>query len=277
MFRRSDEPALIHAIDLALAGDYDGAKAAIEPLHGDLPGHFFLLVCEAEQREVGHKRALSVSRHEIGNALSIAQANVEGIIDGVLDDTATRMLGIRDALTTAGALLDNLTNSPRGDGPSDVRIETFNVCAVIDAQAALIAGLAAKKNVRLVYEPCDKTHGDCAAFRGDPERVGQILRNILLNAVRYTPPGGLVELECDRPAGELTVGVTDTGPGISKHDAEHIFESGYRGEQGANGAPGSGIGLSVVSGLLRALGGEVRVVSEHATGATFTVKLPAAP
>ncbi len=265
--------SILHALDLTMLGDSEGAKALLEPLDDPFAGRLFLLICEFEQHEQARKRSLALIRHEIGNALSIAQANIEGIMDGVLPQTPERLDGIHEALTTAGRLLDDLKRSPEGLPSHAIRIETFNICAMIAAQYATITGLAEAKNVRVLFDPCGRKHSACTKFRGDPTRIGQILRNVLINAVRFTPPGGTVHLICDHPDGELTVTVRDTGPGIDPGDLPRIFDEGYRGSNSV----GSGLGLNVVSNLLKAFGGNARVVSERNGGATFTLSLPALP
>jgi signal transduction histidine kinase len=154
-----------------------------------------------------------------------------------------------------------------------VRVQPFNICALISAHAAAIAGLAGAKNVSIVYDPCGVLHQECMEYRGDPARVGQVLRNVLINAVRYTPPGGSVHVTCDREGNSLTLAVRDSGPGIEKEDLPHIFEAGYRGRNTRE--KGSGLGLSVVSRLLSSLGGHARVESSDGSGVVFTIQLPA--
>lgn len=267
--------AILHALDMISLQAWDDAKAALEQTDDPCADRLLLLVSEMQQREQAQNRNMSLIRHEIGNALSVAQANVEGIIDGVLPQTAERLTGIHQALVTAGALLDDIRRTQHSSPLETIRLETFNVCALIAAQYATIAGLAEAKNVNVVYEPCGREYPSCTYFRGDPMRTGQILRNVLINAVRYTPPGGRVELVCDRSGGELTVVVRDTGPGIQPTEEERIFEAGYRGSNVSG--EGSGLGLNVVSNLLRVLGGNARVVEQGRSGATFAIALPAVP
>ncbi|MBV8244672.1 MAG: sensor histidine kinase [Candidatus Eremiobacteraeota bacterium] len=271
-------PDILHALDLALMGDWDRAKEVLEPLDDPIAGRLFLLVSELESREHAQTRAQAVLRHEIGNALSIAKANLEGVIDGVLEQTPERMHGISDAMQTVAELLDEWRRRPTHalDPQGPERDERFNMCALIGAQAAAIEGLAKAKQVRVSYRACGAHHPECMYYRGDPSRVGQVLRNILINAVRYTPPGGSVELTCDKPDAEITVVVTDSGPGIAAEDLPRIFESGFRAHEARRtDANGSGLGLAVVSDLLGALGGNARVLSHEGRGATFSVRLPA--
>ena len=268
--------ALLHAMDLASVRDWDESKALLESMDDPIAGRFFMFVCALEQEAQLRDRHAATIRHEVGNALTIAQANVEGILDGILQSTPERLNGVLAALSSASAMIDALKRLPEADPLGDVvRIETFNICALIAAHAAAIAGLAESKNVRVEYEPCGTSRESCMSFRGDTSRVGQILRNVLINAVRYTPPGGSVNIRCDQPGSDLTLVISDSGVGITREDALHLFEPGYRGKNASG--PGSGIGLGVVEKILKSLGGRARVASTEGAGTVFTITLPTIP
>jgi signal transduction histidine kinase len=266
---------VLHALDLAMAGDWPRARAAIQDAEGPIAGRLAILLRDIECAEAASERKIKEFRHEIGNALSIAQANIEGLIDGALEATPARYAGIYEALRDADYLLDDLRRAPRDRTNSTIVIDTFDICGLLKAQCAAIQGLAEAKDVRILYDPCGRPHDDCSHFRGDATRVDQVLRNVLINAVRYTPPGGLVDISCRHKDAELSISVRDSGPGIAPGDLPHIFEEGFR----SNSAPaaGSGLGLNVVETLLKALGGNARVANRDGAGATFIVSLPATP
>ncbi|MGR4064742.1 MAG: sensor histidine kinase [Vulcanimicrobiaceae bacterium] len=266
---------VLHALDLAMAGDWARSRAAIQDAQGPIAGRLAILLRDIECKEAAYERKMKEFRHEIGNALSIAQANVEALIDGALEPTPARYAGIYEALRDADYLVDDLRRRPRDAASSTVVIDTFDICALIKGQCAAIQGLAEAKAVRILYDPCGQPHRECSQFRGDATRVDQVLRNVLINAVRYTPPGGLVDISCRHKDAELSISVRDSGPGIASNDLPHIFEEGFR----SNSAPeaGSGLGLNVVETLLDALGGHARVANRDGAGVTFIVSLPAAP
>ena len=264
---------LLHAVDMLVAHDWEQAKLALETLDDPIAGRLHLLVGECERREREEKRHAAFLRHEIGNALSIAMATVEGMVDGVLPFETERLHVVDGALHDVAAMLERWRKGVTETELPSGCDETFNICALIGAQYAGITGLAQAKGVRVAYYPCGKAHDACRNFHGDPVAVAQILRNVLINAVRYTPPGGNVELACELPEGELVVTIRDSGPGIAPADAAHIFEEGYR----ASETPGEGLGLAVVDNLLRSFGGRARVVETSAAGTTFLIALPAVP
>ncbi len=273
---QTNEQRILHAVDLALVQEYDRAKALLEQIEDPLGNRLFMLIAALEQRLHTRREHQSELRHEIGNALGVVQANVEGMLDGVLDPTPARLRGVHDALRSAVRLLDeSKLERPASRATVDVHLDTFNVCALITAQMSMISGMATAKNVTVIYDKCAMHYAACESFRGDGDRIGQILRNVLINAVRYTPPGGAVEIDCGRPGGELTLRISDTGPGIPREDLPHVFERGFRGKNVEE--EGSGTGLAVAAEVAAAIGGDIRVESEHDHGATFTIQLPAAP
>lgn len=117
-----------------------------------------------------------------------------------------------------------------------------------------------------------ETRLDPVTAQVDRVRVGQVLGNLLSNALKFTPAGGLVRVEL-HPAGDWAVlRLADSGPGIPADELPHVFDRFWRGRSGR--AAGSGIGLTVVRELVAAHGGTVEAASQPGHGATFTVRLP---
>jgi two-component system, OmpR family, sensor histidine kinase BaeS len=212
--------------------------------------------------------------HEMRNELAVAKANLEGLLDGKLAPTRDRLQGIIQALTQLDALIDDLRlANPDVAMPS--RPLLVNVCELLNQEYNAIYALAKTKNIQVSIHRCNVTSPQCQQFFGDPMRIGQIAKNVLLNAVRYTPKGGTVEVDCSRHDGQLEVRISDTGPGVSKEETEAVFTPGYRGAA-SSGTPGSGYGLAVVKQLVEEQGGTITVATDGSHGATFTVRLPGA-
>ncbi|MFI5062820.1 MAG: sensor histidine kinase [Streptosporangiales bacterium] len=111
----------------------------------------------------------------------------------------------------------------------------------------------------------------------DPLRIAQLLANMLSNAVKFTPPGGHIEVRVDRDGDEAILTVSDTGLGIPAADREHIFERFFRTASATEHViPGTGLGLTISRAIVEAHGGSIAVDSEEGRGATFTVRLPVA-
>jgi len=109
---------------------------------------------------------------------------------------------------------------------------------------------------------------------GDARMLQRMLANLLDNAVKYTPPGGAVEiLLSESEKKDLTIAIRDTGIGISEADLAHVFERFYRCDR-SRSQPGTGLGLSLARAIARAHGGDITVMSTLDQGSTFTITLP---
>jgi signal transduction histidine kinase len=111
-------------------------------------------------------------------------------------------------------------------------------------------------------------------IRGDPERLRQVLMNLIDNAIKYSPSGGEVEVRAYGEDGRVRVDVRDRGPGIAKEDQRLIFEKFGRVTGGGAARPGTGLGLFIARSIAEAHGGAIDVVSSPDQGSTFTLELP---
>jgi signal transduction histidine kinase len=112
-------------------------------------------------------------------------------------------------------------------------------------------------------------------LQGDPDRLAQVIDNLVTNAVKFTPAGGQVTVRAHRRDGAALIEVTDTGIGIPEQDRRQVFERFYRTQTATDRSiPGIGLGLSIVQAIAAGHGGTVGVESEEGRGTTFTVELP---
>jgi signal transduction histidine kinase len=110
---------------------------------------------------------------------------------------------------------------------------------------------------------------------GDPMQFSRLFRNLLANALQYTPPQGTIKITCHRDTNYVLVSVSDTGIGIAPEHLEHIFERFWRADQARSQyGNGSGLGLSIVKMIARGHGGDVTVRSTVGVGSCFEVKIP---
>ena len=113
--------------------------------------------------------------------------------------------------------------------------------------------------------------------RADPDRLLQVITNLVMNALAHAGPDAAVRLVGRRSENRVEIEVTDTGKGIPPQDIDRIFDRLYRGSMPKTDTPGgAGLGLAIVSSLTEAMGGEVRVTSTLGVGTTFTIALPVA-
>ena len=138
----------------------------------------------------------------------------------------------------------------------------------------LVGPTLIQKGIAYEYRCCDPKF---QAF-ADPERVQQILLNLLSNAAKFTPSGGKILVECMPQKTTMVVDVTDTGSGIPADKLQSIFEPFVQLERGQNPElGGTGLGLSISRDMARAMGGELSATSEPGKGSTFKLSLPRAP
>jgi signal transduction histidine kinase len=210
--------------------------------------------------------------HEMRNELAVARANLEGLVDGKLAPTRDRLLGIIQALAQLDALVDDVN----AQQPAVAEVQQsmhFNVCDLLDREFRSMDAVARMRDVTVEIERCQVPADECLHFFGNPARIGQIVKNVLLNAIRYAPRGGSVSVDCSRHADQMQVRIADTGPGIPEAERERVFEPGFRGAASA-GTPGTGYGLAVVKRLVEQQGGSITASSVTPHGAVFTVRLP---
>jgi signal transduction histidine kinase len=136
-----------------------------------------------------------------------------------------------------------------------------------DETAREFAGLFEGVSIRL------QTRLEPVTVWADQIRVGQIVANLLSNALKYTPKGGLVRLEVTAEQPWAIIRVSDSGPGVPADELPHIFDRFFRGRTAS--PSGTGIGLAVVAELARAHGGTAEATSQPGQGATFSIRLPA--
>jgi two-component system sensor histidine kinase BaeS len=210
--------------------------------------------------------------HDMRNRLTVARANVEAFIDGKIEPTAGRLEALLQSLAQLEGLLNEL-KAREASVKATVRAVEIDVCDLLNHEYEAIEAVAAGKGVSLSVNRCPVKSDACGHFIGDPTRIGQILSNVLLNAVRYTPPGGDVRVNCSREADQLEISIADSGPGVEQTETESIFKPGVRGSAG-RGKPGSGFGLAIAKEFVEAQGGTIVVAPPDGRGARFIVRLP---
>ena len=146
-----------------------------------------------------------------------------------------------------------------------------NVADVVREVASVYEDVAEDKQIAVTHDVADGL-----VVSADHDRLRQVLANLLDNAIKYTPPGGRVEIRARDDGPDVVVEVADTGAGIAEHDLPRIWERLYRGDQ-SRAERGRGLGLSLVRAIVTAHGGTAEVHSVPGQGATFTLRLPAHP
>jgi two-component system sensor histidine kinase BaeS len=213
--------------------------------------------------------------HEMRNELAVARANLEALVDGKFAPTRERLLAIIQALGQLEALVEGVRHREVAVELA-ARPSLINICELLDREYRSMEPLARARGVSVSIHQCPVPGSACVQFYGDGARIGQIVKNVLINAVRYTPRGGTIEVHCTHQADELEIRIEDTGPGFADGEGTQIFQAGFRGEA-SRGTTGTGYGLAVAKQLVEEQGGSIEATSASPHGAVFTVRLPGTP
>jgi heavy metal sensor kinase len=168
-------------------------------------------------------------------------------------------------------LTESLLDLARYDAGQDpLRSIRFDLAEKASEAAELAQTIAAARGIRIHAEL------ETTICFGDPERISQVILNLLTNAIYYNRDGGEVRVSTRNENGEALLAVSDTGIGISAGDLPHLFERFYRADKSRSRSDGrSGLGLSICQVIVESHGGRISVSSEPGAGSTFSVYLPA--
>ncbi|MGI9147798.1 MAG: sensor histidine kinase [Chloroflexota bacterium] len=216
----------------------------------------------------------------VSHELRTPVATVRGYLEAALQHNGVVPPGLRTDLETMQRevgrlqrLIEDLFTLSRAEvGRLPVRSEPTDVSLVVQHLVDTQAPLAwRQRRVHVLAESASNV----PPARADPERLEQLMGNLVNNAVRHTPPGGLVAAIVASETESVRVEIRDTGEGISADDLPHIFDRFYRGHT-SDSRGGAGLGLALVKELAEAMGGSVGVTSTPGEGSCFTVRLPRA-
>ena len=230
-------------------------------------------VSDLRRTDAERKRFVSTVAHELRAPI----AGLGGYLDLLLErpdadpgDREEFLERSRRIVDTMAELVDDLLEVARiGSDALDLEIGKVSLADVLVAARDQLAPPAAAKPVGLVFRPGSRLR----TAVGDRGRVGQMVVNLVGNAVKYTPAGGSVEVEAAFDGPVSLVLVRDSGPGIPRTEVERIFEPFVRLDLHRS-VPGTGLGLPIARDLARMMGGDIGVASAEGLGSTFVLALP---
>jgi two-component system OmpR family sensor kinase/two-component system sensor histidine kinase BaeS len=230
-----------------------------------------------EEAETQRKSLVADVAHELRTPLTVLQGNLRAILDGVYPLEQGEIARLYDETLLLGRLVEDLRELALADA-GQLRLELRPTDGVQVTRDTLdkMAVAAQERQVAVTAQ----LPGDLPAVLADPDRVAQVLRNLLLNALQHTPPGGTVTVAARLAGDALEVSVADTGVGIAAEHLPHVFERFWRADpsraRGDRLTGGTGLGLSVAQSLVEAQGGRIWVESTLGKGTVFRFTLPTA-
>ncbi|MBO3087783.1 sensor histidine kinase [Cellulomonas dongxiuzhuiae] len=242
---------------------------------GQLAEAFNTMADDLQQLDTFRRELVANVSHELRTPVTALQAVLENMVDGVSEpDPATLQVALAQTERLSRLVSSLLDLSRVEAGAMDLRLEEVHVGELLRqaADEASLVGADKHLHFSVDVEPADLT------VPADPERLHQVVANLLQNAARHSPPDEEVRVVARRDGHDVRVDVIDRGPGIARDQRAHVFERFVRGNtpaltgQGSTG--GTGLGLAIVRWAVELHGGSV-AVADSASGCTMRVLLPA--
>jgi two-component system phosphate regulon sensor histidine kinase PhoR len=246
-------------------GVYDGAILVFHDL------------TRVRELEVIRQEFVSNVSHELRTPLSLVKSAVETLIDGAKEEpkTLARFLEIIERNANRLSLLidDLLLLSTLDSGRMQLQLQAVGLYLAIKEISEDLASSANRKGVKIINRVDETVYA-----RADPNRLRQVLSNLIDNAIKYGKTEGTIQITARvREDALIEVGVADDGPGIPQDAQSRIFERFFRVDKArSRDQGGTGLGLAIVKNVVQAHGGDLRVESELGKGSTFLFTLPLA-
>ncbi len=237
--------------------------------------HAFNTMADAlEQAEMLRRNLMADIAHELRTPLTVMQGSLDAMLNDVYPLERSEIANIYDETRLLSRLVDDVRELALADaGQLRLNMQTVNIEPLLKNAVATFAMAAEAHGVTVVSEIAPSL----PMVKADPDRLSQVLHNLLANALRHTP-GGTITV-CGEPAQadgtpndtRLRITVADTGEGIPAEDLPHVFDRFYRGNSPRSN--GTGLGLAIAKAWITAMQGEIAVKSTAGTGSTFKIML----
>lgn len=282
-FRKISMPLaeVMAAADAVAEGDL--SVRVSEDVPGDfgrLARSFNRMTAELARADQQRRNLTADVAHELRTPLHIIQGNLEGIQDGVYEPTSEKISATLDETYLLARLVSDLQTLSLAEA-GQLHLHRVDIL-VADLLADVVASFSGQSEQSGVEIRIDQEgDGSGLEVNVDPDRMDQVLSNLVSNALRYTPQGGKIVLSGQKlSSGEdhadgVRLQVRDTGAGIPAEDLPYIFDRFWRGDKSrmrTSGA-GSGLGLAIARQIVRAHGGRIVVESQLGAGTSFKVDL----
>jgi signal transduction histidine kinase len=241
---------------------------------GELAQTFNSMADDLTRAERLRRNMIADAAHELRTPLSNIRGYLEAIRDGLMQPDASTLSSIYEEALLLSKLVEDLQELSLADAgqlqmvcqPEDIVVSIKSAVSATQPQADA-KGVSLTVDLPEVLPHCNL----------DYHRIGQVLRNLLDNALAHTPEGGRITISARESGNQVEVAVSDTGEGIPQEDLPNIFERFYRVDKSrARATGGSGLGLTIAKRLVEAHGGRIEVQSELGKGSRFSFTVPIA-
>jgi len=223
-----------------------------------------------ETHEKLRKQLTADVAHELRTPMATLQSHLEAMMDGIWQPTADRLKSCHEEIIRVNKMIGDLGLLAKFEGQNLVLNKTnFNVTELVAGIVTNFESEFVNKGMNICYSGEDET------IFADRDKITQVFINLISNSLKYTQPGGTVEIHVESHENAVVITVRDNGQGIPKDDLPHIFERFYRADKSRNRLTGgAGIGLTIVKSIVDAHQGAIIVHSELNTGSVFMVSIP---
>lgn len=238
---------------------------------GQLAEVFNQMSAELAANESNRQELLANIAHELKTPLAVLQGHLESMLDGVEEPAPDKLFSMQEEVMRLTRLVGDLRDLSLAQVHRlELHLQPVDLDEKVERAAELLEPLLEEKRLHFV-----KNMAPSLPVRQlDPDRVNQILYNLITNAIRYTHPGTAILLKTEPAGDRVRLTIADEGPGIAPEDLPHVFEQFYRGDKSRNRASGgSGIGLSLAKSFVEAQGGTITARNRKEGGAEFVVEL----
>jgi signal transduction histidine kinase len=239
---------------------------------GELARAFNSMARDLEKAEELRRNMVADAAHELRTPLSNIKGYLEAIRDGLKKPDEESILSLNEEASMLSRLVNDLQELSLAEA-GELRLlkEQCDITDLINQTASTKWNQAEEKELSIT---ADLPEG-LPALTVDYYRIGQVLNNLIDNAIAHTPEGGKIDISVSVEEDQLKINVTDTGEGIPPEDIPYIFERFYRTDKSRSRTTGgSGLGLTIAKRLVEAHNGSIEVTSEPGKGSCFTFTLP---
>ncbi|CAG0951004.1 two-component system, OmpR family, sensor histidine kinase BaeS [Anaerolineae bacterium] len=233
---------------------------------------FNTMADDLQRAETLRRNLMADIAHELRTPLTVIQGNLSAMLDEVYPLDRAEIATLYDETRLLSRLVEDLRElSLAESGQLPLNVQAVDAGEIVRAAVANFSVAADSQDVRVNAEIADKL----PHARADADRFAQVLRNLLSNALRHTPAGGVINVQSSVFNNQVKVSVRDTGEGIAAEDLPRVFDRFYRGDKSrARTSGGSGLGLAIAKTWVEAMGGAIGVESELGKGSCFWFSVP---
>jgi signal transduction histidine kinase len=227
---------------------------------------------ELKKQEDWRHHLMEDMTHELRTPLTSLLAQIEAIVDKVYEPDPERMQDIYDEMIRLSRLVNDLERLSEAEGARfSLNVRRTNMVHLAKSVYSNFLPVARNKDIKMTFEPA---YVPCYA-EVDRDKIVQVLTNLVMNAIKYTPEGGHIKIGVNWEIDKTIIYVEDNGIGISENDLPYIFDRLYRADKSRSRFSGGvGLGLSIAKALVEAHNGTITAKSELGKGSRFTVTIP---